>query len=308
MLDVKARVSKRKSFALSFALVVLVAFAVAGSFTPFFFAIVLAAPMGALGLNWLFPGSRLLWISFISLVAVYASVFQLFVDDVFSNVAADALGAGFLMPIVFFLVGSWWRRKEITLVVSYPGLRGDRGVIGALYWLMPVFVVGVGVLNLSRFYPVTINSETGFFAAMTLIGLIVLAASRDVAIFLVDSGLLFEEFFQRVQHLVIPAFAFLTFYALVVITFAAVYRIISVHSAVPHFMVGTRPHPLSFSEALHYSIVTFSTVGYGDILPLSGLARMLTGVELVLSVVLYLIGVSEIMEYARERRKQRHVE
>jgi hypothetical protein len=48
---------------------------------------------------------------------------------------------------------------------------------------------------------------------MSAIGLIILGVSRSVAIFLVDAGLLFEEFFARMSRLAIPAFAFLTLYA-----------------------------------------------------------------------------------------------
>ena len=83
---------------------------------------------------------------------------------------------------------------------------------------------------------------------MSIIGLIVLTASRDVAVFLVDAGLLFEEFFSRVSRLVIPAFAFVTFYSLIVILFASAYRLISVYTPEPHFYVGGAPHALSFSE------------------------------------------------------------
>ena len=63
-----------------------------------------------------------------------------------------------------------------------------------------------------------------FLGAMSIIGLIVLTVSREVAIFLVDAGLLFEEFFSRVARLFIPAFAFFTFYSLIVILFLFAYR------------------------------------------------------------------------------------
>ncbi len=66
----------------------------------------------------------------------------------------------------------------------------------------------------------------------------VLTVSRDVAIFLVEAGLLFEEFFSRMSRLVIPAFAFFTFYSLIVILFASAYRLISVYTPEQNFNVG----------------------------------------------------------------------
>ena len=77
---------------------------------------------------------------------------------------------------------------------------------------------------------------------MFIIGLIVLAVSRDVVTFLVDAGLLFEEFFSRVSRLLVPAFAFLSFYSVLVILFASAYRIMSQYSHTsPISMWGTLP-------------------------------------------------------------------
>ena len=42
--------------------------------------------------------------------------------------------------------------------------------------------------------------------------------------------MLFEEFFARIARLVIPAFAFLTFYSLLIILFASAYRILSAYT------------------------------------------------------------------------------
>jgi voltage-gated potassium channel len=108
----------------------------------------------------------------------------------------------------------------------------------AAVWLAPVFLVGTIVILLSRTVGTEANMDAVFLAAMSIIGLIVLAVSRDVAIFLVDAGLLFEKFFSRVSRLVIPAFAFVTFYSLLVILFASAYRLISVYTSGPHFYMG----------------------------------------------------------------------
>jgi voltage-gated potassium channel len=105
-------------------------------------------------------------------------------------------------------------------------------------WLVPVFFVGAAAILLSRTVETLANMDMMFLGAMTIIGLIVLTVSRDVAIFLVDAGLLFEEFFSRVSRLVIPAFAFVTFYSLIVILFASAYRLASAYAPDQHFNVG----------------------------------------------------------------------
>lgn len=307
MLEMKKRKGRRRALALSLAFVLLVSLAVSGTTTsPLFFAVACSAPLAAATLQWLFPEGRMLWVASINLIAVYACVFALFVDEVFSSVAPVPLAIGFTIPIVLFLIGCWLKRSEIRLVVGYPGLRGDRGVIDALTWLAPVYLVGVVMLVLSRFQPRLVDSELGFYGGMLGIGFIVVAASRDVAVFLLDTALLFEEFFQRIVHLVVPAFAFLTFYSILVIVFGSLYRLISQLSDEPHFKVGMETRHLTFPEALHFSVATFSTVGYGDIVPMSSLARGLAAIEVVLGILLLLFGVSEILAYARERRNQRH--
>jgi Ion channel len=48
--------------------------------------------------------------------------------------------------------------------------------------------------------------------------------------------------------------------------------------------------------------ISISTVGYGDIVPHSSVARLLASVEVVCGFMLLLFGVSELLEYTREHR------
>jgi voltage-gated potassium channel len=136
-----------------------------------------------------------------------------------------------------------------------------------------------------------------FVAFQAVVAVIVLFVSRDIAIFLLDVGLLFEGFFQQASRLVLPAFAFLTFYSLLVIAFAALYSIIERLSTGADFVVGGVNRSLSFAECLYFSVVTLSTVGYGDIQPISGPARFVTAVEIVMGVLLLLFGFSAIIRH-----------
>lgn len=307
MPNVRHGVAGLTTVILSFLLVALVAVAIAGLHAPLLlFTIAASAFVGPLLLHRLFPDAQLLWIAFINLLAVYASLFKLFVEGVFSGVSSQMLPIGFLLPIFAFLVGCWFRRTDIAGIVAKPEVRTNRSLLRAFFWLAPVWLVGAVVILLVHFGVPLVHTEIGFLAAMTLIGIIVAAASRDVAVFLVDTGFLFDEFFQRIAHHIIPMFAFLTVYSLLVVVFASTYRVLSSASGAVHFVVDRVPKELSFADALHFSIATLSTVGYGDIVPVSSIARSIAAVEVVFGIMLLLFGVSELIEYARERRRARH--
>jgi voltage-gated potassium channel len=69
--------------------------------------------------------------------------------------------------------------------------------------------------------------------------------------------------------------------------------------------MGNTPRALNFSESIYFSIVTISTVGYGDIVPHSSVARVLVSLEVICGFLLLIFGVSELLEYAREHRRNR---
>jgi voltage-gated potassium channel len=290
--------------ALSLAFLFVVALATAGLKSPLFFVILLSAGLAIAAIQALFPVSRLFSIAFTNLIAVYAAIFSLFVEEVFRSVDPRLLSLGFALPIFAFVAGCWARREQVRAVVAHPHLRSERRMLGAFLWLFPTFIVGGGVVLLSHVVEPVANTAPVLIGAMALIGLIVFSVSRDVAIFLVDAGLLFDEFFLRIRRLVIPAFAFLTFYSLIIIIFAAAYHIMSVYTAGPHFYVSGAPRPLSFSESIYFSVVSIGTVGYGDIVPYSSLARVLASIEVICGFMLLLFGVSELLEYTREHREE----
>jgi voltage-gated potassium channel len=283
----------------------LVAVATAGISSPLFFTILISAGLAIVAIQAMFPVSRLFSIAFANLIAVYTAIFSLFVEDVFHAVDARLVAVAFVLPIAAFVAGCWQRRTQVRAVVAHPALRSERRMLGAFLWLFPTAVIGGGVILLSHVAEPVANTAALLIGAMALIGLIVFSVSRDVAIFLVDAGLLFEEFFFRIQRLAIPAFAFLTFYSVLIILFAAIYHILSRYTADAHFYVGGAPHALSFSESIYFSVVSISTLGYGDIVPHSSLARLLASAEVICGFMLLLFGVSELLEYTREHRGRR---
>jgi len=295
----------RLLFAASLGAVCIVAVAVAGRSLLLFATIVLSAAATAVLLLKLFPRQSFFSLTFANLVAVYAALFAFFSEELFANVGTIASSLGFCLPIFAFVVGCWFRRGDIQGVIEHPDIRSGEALYGALAWLIPVFTVGAAAFVLSWYAQALVDTDHVFLLSMSLIAAIVLGVSRNVAIFLVDAGLLFEEFFQRMSRLAVPAFAFLSVYALFVIVFGSVFSILSQFGGDEHFRIGSAARALSFSEAIHFSIVTMSTVGYGDIVPASSPARMLASIEVICGVMLLLFGVSELLEYTREHRRDR---
>jgi voltage-gated potassium channel len=67
-------------------------------------------------------------------------------------------------------------------------------------------------------------------------------------------------------------------------------------------MIDGRPRDITFPESLYFSLVTLSTVGYGDIQPHTGFARLITAIEILLGVLLLLFGFSAIISHRSDWR------
>lgn len=253
-------------------------------------------------LHYAFPGSRFFTFAFTNLIGIYACVFGFFLESNFQQVDPIVTTLGFLAPLAAFLASVLWRRHTIQSVLFSTKLRDQRHFGRALVWLIPVFVIGALTFAIPGHELSAPAIDGVFLAAMLGIAAVVCVASRDVTVFLLDTGLLFEEFFDRSARLIVPAFAFLTFYSLVVIIFAAVYSVLDRLSAVRHFRVSGSLRPITFAESVYFSVTTLSTVGYGDIVAVTGLARILVGTEIVCGVLLLIFGVNEIVNYSRDRR------
>lgn len=141
---------------------------------------------------------------------------------------------------------------------------------------------------------------------MALITLLVVASVRDVILVMIDVAMVFEGVAARLDRLVRPMMAFVTFYGLLVVVFACLYRIADLTTPVPQFSLHATPERISFVDALYYSVATITTLGVGDIAPTSMLVRAMTAIEVVSGVLMLLFGFSEIMRSASADRRPPH--
>lgn len=286
------------------ALLLLIGFAVEGDFGLDFTVTMFASALGAFAFFvLLFPGSLFFSLALANSLAVYVAIFVFFSESNFRDVSSAAQNAGFALPILAFMAGAWLHRGAITAIVRAERVRSGTEFRRVTLWLAPVALIGGVTFALPA--DLGARADIALLVAMAAIGAIVFATARDVAVFLIDAGLLFEEFFARIERVVLPVYAFLTFYSLIVVTFAAIYKLIDDRAAGAHFRILGDDRAISFSEALYFSIVTLSTVGYGDVLPVSDAVRVVASLQVVFGVTLLLVGLSEIMSYSRDLHARR---
>jgi voltage-gated potassium channel len=283
-------------------LIALIAFAVTEGTWQHLYVIVVAVAGAVSAFYALFPTSRLFSFALANALGVYTCIFVFFRSTNFHSAGSWHVSGAYVLPILAFLAGSWWRRADVRRLLGADRPRVVRDFRHIFGWLVPVFAVGAVTFLLPDYTDEPDAHNFALVAAMAVIGAIVFAVSRNVCTFLLDTGLLFEAFFEDVARLFVPAFAFFTFYSLVVIIFASLYRVIDLYTGVDHFQVGGVVRDISFPESLYFSIVTLSTVGYGDIVPMTDAIRLIVAVEVVIGVMLLLFGFSEIFRYA-----QRHI-
>jgi len=283
-------------------LLILIALSLQTLESLFFLVTLVTVLAGVAAFYLMFPGSRLVSIALTNFLAIYACLFVFFVETNFHAVSLWAVRVGFPLPIAAFLGGALWRRAEIRAILGQERPQDPDLFQRAFRWLFPLAVLGAFTFLLPGWVLAPPAHNAIFLAAMAVIAAMVFWVSADVCAFLIETGLLFEEFFQRLSGLFVPAFTFFTFYTLNVIVFAAFYRIVDRLSEVPDFMVAGEVRDITFLESLYFSIITLSTVGYGDIVPLSNPMRVIISVQIVVGVMLLLFGFSEIISYVRERK------
>lgn len=249
---------------------------------------------------YLFPGSQFFTVIFANLLVLYLCTFIFLLEANFKPIAESThVYTGFALPIAAFMAGSWWKRREIRELVTQPP--NSQFSFGDSYpWLLPVLALIALSFLLPNRLPKPIAYEAAFLALMAFLAVNVFLTSAPLCKFLLYTGNLFADFFQRVVYLAAPAFAFLTLYSLNVIIFASTYRILNEITNVHHFLVGGQPADLGFIQSIYFSLVTLATVGYGDITPVSHIARLLTGLQMISGVLLLLFGFAEIMSYSRK--------
>ncbi len=252
----------------------------------------------------LFPDRHFFTIVLTNFLAVYTCIFSFFIEVNFAPVTPWLVLAIFPLPIFTFLAGAWRNRTTIHKLLLQDHHREIHHWGKVFRWLLPAFLIGGLTFALPGHDFTPFEYDLLFLASMSAIAAIVFFVSDEVCSFLLETSLLFELFFVGMKRLVIPAFAFFSFYSLIVIVYACIYRIIDTLGG-GGFIIGGELREITFTESLYFSIVTLSTVGYGDIVPVSNLIRVIISSQIVVGALLILFGFAEFVSYGRTKPQRR---
>jgi voltage-gated potassium channel len=246
----------------------------------------------------LFPGGAHFGMVVANFLAIYACVFEFFREANFPAAPRSfALGA-VAMPVVGFLCGCIARRRAVYSIIHARRIRELERLPRITRWLLAAFAIGAASFGLPRLQLDPQQQGLALLAAMALVTVFVIASVRDVILVMIDVAMVFEGVAARFDRLIRPMMAFITFYALLVVVFACLYRIADLTTAAAQFSLHAEPARISFVDALYYSIAIITTLGFGDIAPASSLVRAITSLEVVSGLLMLLFGFSEIMRSA----------
>jgi len=246
----------------------------------------------------LFPGGAHFGVVTANFLAIYACMFEFFREANFPLAPRQYVVVSLALPVVGFLVTCFLHRWSITRVIHARRLRQLSQLPRLTRWFFATMAVGAASFALPHIGVHGDMQGPYLLFGMTLITAFVAIAIHDVVLVMVDISMVFELVAGRLDRLLMPMMAFLTFYGLLVIVFACLYRIADLTTRSPQFSIHGEPARISFVDALYYSVTTISTLGFGDISPSAMLVRALTGFEVVCGVLMLLFGFSEVMRNA----------
>jgi hypothetical protein len=253
----------------------------------------LVAGLALGGLHLIFPHGLIFALGAANGLAVYVCVFVVIGQAAFPNVAPWSRSVAFLLPVLSFVLACWLRRNELAGIADAEAHKGPS--VDFLRWLGACAAIGILSLAtpINRFGPEL--QTMALLIAMSAIGAIGAAAVAEVVRLLVDVATIMRQVGQRLRHLAVPIASYVSLFALLAVAFGCFYRIADGLSRTPVFMLVGVPSRISFSDAMHFSVVTLSTVGYGDIQPFDDGIRLLAAIQMILGQLLLLFGFAEIM-------------
>lgn len=251
----------------------------------------------------LFPGGAHFGMTVANFLAIYACLFAFFRDANFPAAPRDAALIAVALPVLGFLGGCIMRRRAVFSIIHARRIRELEHLPRITSWLLGALGVGAASFAVPRLELDVWQQGVALLVAMGLVTLIVAVSVRDVILVIMDVAMVFEGVAGRLDRLVRPLMAFLTFYGLLVVVFACLYRIADLTAPDPQFSLHGSATRVSFVDSLYYSVATITTLGFGDITPKSHLVRAVSSIEVVSGVLMLLFGFSEIMRSAGQERR-----
>ena len=237
--------------------------------------------------------------------ATYAALFTVVGRSAFPDAPQLAQGIAFLLPVLAFLLAVWRQRIRLRVIIAGgepPDVEHLRR-IGR--FLLMVALVAVASLALPANRLGWAWQGAAMLAGSAFVGVLAARNLRELVRLLVDMAQVMDAIGGRAVALMVPIAAYAALFSLITVVFACLFRIADGLSRQPLFAGPDGPIQLGFRDALHFSIVTLSTVGYGDIWPTDDGARLLGAVEVLVGQLLLLFGFYEISRSRLSGRDER---
>lgn len=280
---------------LTLGFMLLVALGVADQGWSFAAASLLIASLALGGLHLIFPHGLLFALGAANGLAIYVSLFVVIGRASFPEAAEWSRSVAFLLPVLAFVLACWAQRGVLSAAAQAEAGADLRHLPRFLRWMLPTGLIGLFSLSapLNRASPEW--QTAALLVAMAGVAVIGVIAVGHIVRLLVDIAAILRRVGLRLQFLAVPIATYVSLFALLSVAFACLYRIADGLSRGPIFLLMGAPGRLSFSDALHFSVVTLSTVGYGDIQPADDGIRLLTAIQMIMGQLLLLFGFAEIM-------------
>ncbi len=251
------------------------------------------------------PTSTFLPLALTNGLIVYTWLFSFFMRLNFERATPEAISIAYPLPIAAFIIGVLVWRHQIAELVEQRKQSRPGDIVGHSRWLVPVALIAAATFIIPDLDLVEGEGyrDVPLLVAQGVISVLIFLSARQACAFLVSVGQSFESFFARIRDLFMAIFAFVTFYTLLILTFACIYRIIDLMTAAPQFLIGGKGRMIGIMESAYFSVITMSTVGYGDIVPAASAVRMVAGIQIIFGVLLLLFGFSEIIRHTRGQSK-----
>ncbi len=194
----------------------------------------------------------------------------------------------------------------VLLLILYPYLEGEAGQVGLLLELVTSTVLLAGLFAISRrvwelllalalIVPALLGNWSGAHAAASLPELLMVAS--EAAFFIFMTGMLLRYVISDRLIVGDRLQGALSVYLLIGVSFSTLYELLEMLAPGSlHFPNG----PPLWSDHLYYSFVTLTTLGYGDIAPVTPEAQSLAILEAATGVLYVAVLVAWLVSALRE--------
>ena len=206
---------------------------------------------------------------------------------------------GCLLPLASFTWSVWRNRTELDHQLKHRRVDARLLARGIAWVMLAGAMISIAGEVALEGKEKTVHAVS-LLAGMAAVSIGVSLVINDLVVLLAVTGHLFKKFVGRMVKRAVPVFSFLLVYIFLTMIFGALYSILDEVTGRAHFALNGTQQPLDLADAIYFSIVTISTIGYGDIVATTSAARTLAALEIIAGVVLFLFAFAEIASYDPE--------